>query len=156
MEITNEITIHAPAAVIFPLAAETERWPRILPHYRSVRQLAGDDQRKLVAMAAWRGFPPAPALLHWPVRWVAAQRNYPAEGRITFRHVRGITRGMAVVWTLTETPAGTRVRIWHEFHSGLPLIGAFFARRIVGQLFVGAIAGRTLRRIKELAEARAM
>ena len=144
METTNEITIGAPAETVFELAAATERWPEILPHYRWVRRLRGDDRRKLVEMAAWRDF--------YPVRWVAVQENLPEERRITFRHVRGVSRGMRVEWRLTETPAGTQVRIWHEFHSNLPLIGEFFAHRIVGQLFVGNIAGKTLRRIKQLAE----
>jgi uncharacterized membrane protein len=144
METTNEITVQAPAARVYALAAETERWPEILPHYRSVRRLRGTDDHKLVEMAAWRDI--------YPVRWVAEQANYPAGRRITFKHVRGVSRGMDVEWTLTETPDGTHVRIWHEFHSDLPLIGEFFAHQIVGQLFVSNIAGKTLRRIKQLAE----
>ncbi len=144
METTNEIVIKAPAADIFALAADTERWPQILSHYRWVRRLRGDDEHKLVEMAAWRDI--------YPVRWVAVQRNFLAEGRITFRHVRGISRGMQVEWRLMETPEGTHVRIWHEFHSSLPVIGEFFAHRIVGQLFVSNIAGKTLRQIKRLAE----
>ena len=39
-----------------------------------------------------------------------------------------------------------------EFESRLPLVGGLFARRIVGDLFVNNIAGKTLRRMKELAE----
>lgn len=144
METTNEILIDAPVERVFALAADTERWPRILPHYRSVRRLRGTDEQKLVEMAAWRDF--------YPVRWVAVQRSFPEEGRITFRHVRGISRGMEVEWRLTSTPAGTHVRIWHQFHSNLPLIGELFAHRIVGQLFVSNIAGKTLHRIKALAE----
>jgi uncharacterized membrane protein len=145
VETTNEITIHAPVAAVFALAAATEDWPRLLPHYRWVRRLRGDDRRKLVEMAARRDF--------YPVRWVAIQQNFPEEHRITFKHVRGITRGMAVEWRLAATPVGTHVRIWHEFHSDLPLVGDVFARQIVGRLFVSNIAGKTLQRIKELAEA---
>jgi ribosome-associated toxin RatA of RatAB toxin-antitoxin module len=144
METTNEILIKAAPDVVFALAADTERWPAILPHYRWVRRLRGTDDHKLVEMAARRDF--------YPVRWVAVQRNLPEEHRITFRHVRGISRGMEVEWRLTATPEGTHVRIWHEFHSDLPLVGEFFAHRIVGQLFVSNIAGKTLRRIKTLAE----
>jgi hypothetical protein len=108
----------------------------------------GDDRNKVVEMAAVRDF----GLFRWPVRWTAQQRNDPDGLRITFRHVRGISRGMDVEWRLTRVPQGTHVRIWHEFNSGLPLIGGFFAHRIVGQLFVGNIAGKTLRRIRQLAE----
>lgn len=144
METTNEIMIGAPVEHVFALAADTERWPQILPHYRWVRRLRGTDEHKIVEMAARRDF--------YPVRWVAVQRNFPSEGRITFRHVRGISRGMDVEWRLTSTPDGTHVRIWHEFHSDLPVIGELFAHRIVGQLFVSNIAGKTLRQIKKLAE----
>jgi ribosome-associated toxin RatA of RatAB toxin-antitoxin module len=144
METTNEILIRAPAERVFALAANTERWPEILPHYRWVRRLRGDDAHKVVEMAARRDF--------YPVRWTAVQRNFPEDLRITFRHVRGVSRGMDVEWRLTPVPEGTHVRIWHEFHSDLPVIGDFFAQRIVGEMFVGNIAGKTLRRIKELAE----
>ena len=144
METTNEITIRAPAEAVFALAADTERWPQILPHYRWVRRLHGDDEHKIVEMAAWRDI--------YPVRWTAEQRNLPEELRITFKHVRGISRGMDVEWRLTRTPNGTHVRIWHRFRSNLPLVGEFFAHRIVGQLFVSNIAGKTLKRIKHLAE----
>src|SRR5215211_1126608 len=95
-------------------------------------------------MAARRDF--------YPVRWVAVQRSLVEEYRITFRHVRGISRGMNVEWQLTQTADGTSVRIWHEFRSSIPIVGEIFARRIVGQLFVSNIAGKTLRQIKRLAE----
>jgi uncharacterized membrane protein len=144
METTNEILIKAPVETVFALAADTERWPQILPHSRWVRRLRGDDEHKLVEMAARRNF--------YPVRWVAVQRNFADERRITFRHVRGISRGMEVEWQLAPTPDGTHVRIWHEFHSPIPIVGEFFAHRVVGQLFVSNIAGKTLRQIKRLAE----
>lgn len=148
METVNEITIRAPAATVFALAADTEDWPRILPHYDDVRRLKGSADRKIVRMAARRALP----LIDYPVRWTAEQHNYADEGRITFTHRRGISRGMAVEWQLTERDGHTHVRIWHEFHSRLPLIGGFFARRIVGELFVSYIAGKTLARIKQIAE----
>lgn len=144
MELTNEIMIRAPWERVFELAAATERWPELLPHYRFVRRLRGHADYKIVEMAAWRDI--------YPVRWIAVQRNLPAERRISFRHIRGVSRGMEVEWRLTPTPDGTHVLIWHEFHSALPLVGAFFARRIVGDLFVSNIAGKTLRRFKQLAE----
>lgn len=148
MQTTNQIEIAAPPEAVFALAAATERWAEILPHYRRVRRLRGDDRTKVVEMAAVRDFGP----VRWPVRWTAAQHNDPDALRITFKHMRGISRGMDVEWRLTRVPQGTHVRIWHEFNSNLPLVGGFFAHRIVGQLFVSNIAGKTLRRIRQLAE----
>jgi hypothetical protein len=45
------------------------------------------------------------------------------------------------------------VSIHHELELGWPLIGGFVAERIIGPQFIDAIARRTLRRIKALAEA---
>src|SRR5215207_3140858 len=141
---TREL-MRADPDVIFRLAAAVEAWPDILPHYRRVRVLRERGPRRLVEMAAHRdGF---------PVRWLAIQEQYPAERRITFRHVQGITRGMDVAWTLTPTDDGVQVEIWHAFSPPWPLIPDALIRLAIGELFVENIAGKTLRCIRELAEA---
>jgi ribosome-associated toxin RatA of RatAB toxin-antitoxin module len=144
----NEIFVQADLAEIYQLAAAVERWPEILPHYRWVHVLRDDGDRRLVEMAARRD---------WiPVRWRAEQRLFPEEWRITFRHVGGFTKGMEVEWLFEPTEQGcVRVAILHDLPRllGLPLVGDLAANRIVGPLFVKDIAGKTLRRIKQLAEA---
>ena len=148
MHTENEIFIRADMAEIYALAAPVERWPEILPHYRWVRVLADNGDRRLVEMAARRD--------RIPVRWRAEQWLFPEEPRITFRHVGGVTKGMEVKWVFEPTEqGGVRVAILHDLPRllGLPLLGDLAAHRIVGPLFVKDIAGKTLRRIKELAEA---
>ncbi|MBI4277559.1 MAG: SRPBCC family protein [Armatimonadetes bacterium] len=142
----NAITIRAPAGRIFQLAAEVERWPELLPHYRWVRVLARDGNRKTVEMAAHRdGF---------PVKWRAVQEVRPADGVIRFAHVRGVTKGMQVEWRLQPRAGGEiEVSITHELAWPRPL--RWFADIVIGEMFVRNIAGKTLRRIKELAEATA-
>jgi hypothetical protein len=44
------------------------------------------------------------------------------------------------------------VSIEHRLELGWPLIGRFAAERVIGPHFVDAIAGRTLRRMRQLAE----
>jgi hypothetical protein len=88
-----------------------------------------------------------------PVSWTAEQRLFPDEPRMTFRHVRGVTRGMDVEWSFTPIEGGTRVAIHHDLRLRWPLIGGLVADRIIGPFFVRAIAGRTLRRFKEIVEA---
>jgi len=144
----NEIFIQADIAEIYQLAASVERWPEILPHYRWVHVLRDDGDRRLVEMAARRD--------RIPVRWRAEQRLFPEEPRITFRHVGGFTKGMAVKWVFGPTKqGGVRVAILHDLPRllGLPLAGDLAANWIVGPLFIKDIAGKTLKKIKELAEA---
>jgi uncharacterized membrane protein len=136
------LVMQAPIERIFPLAAEVERWPKILPHYRYVRRLPGDERR--FAMGARRG--------PIPVSWEAIQRPRFEERRIEFLHTGGVTRGMEVAWRFEPAPGGTDVSIEHHLELGWPLIGGFAARHVIGPQFIEAIAGRTLRRIRDLVE----
>ncbi|HKG26010.1 MAG TPA: SRPBCC family protein, partial [Thermomicrobiales bacterium] len=65
MHTENAIDIQAGLDRIVALAADVERWPAILPHYRSVRLLEGGGDRKVVEMAARRD--------RIPVSWRAIQ-----------------------------------------------------------------------------------
>ncbi len=146
----NEILIRAGTAEIYGLAAPVERWPELLPHYRWVRILEDDGEgQRVVEMAALRNF--------IPVRWRAEQLLFPDVPRIVFRHVGGVTRGMEVEWVFAPQGEGVvRVSILHDLKRGLagwPLVGGVVADRVVGPFFVSNIAGKTLGRIKELAEA---
>lgn len=140
------IRIAAPYEAVFDLAADVERWPQRLPHYRYVRAVGAVDELRF-AMGARRG--------RIPVRWEATQRPMREARRIAFRHTAGVTRGMDVAWTFTDLPDGALdVRIAHALDLRWPLIGAV-ASRFIGSQFIEPIARRTLRRIKRLAEARA-
>jgi hypothetical protein len=77
----------------------------------------------------------------------------PDERRIEFVHTGGVTTGMQVVWRFTERDGAIDVSIEHQLELGWPLIGDLAARYVIGPQFIEAIAGRTLRRVKELAEA---
>jgi ribosome-associated toxin RatA of RatAB toxin-antitoxin module len=140
-----QIHIDAPLEAIFPLAAEVERWPERLPHYRYVHRLRASNGERRFAMGARRG--------PIPVRWEAIQRPLLDERRIEFTHTGGVTRGMQVAWRFEPNGSGWDVSIEHELDLGWPLIGEFAARRVIGPQFVEAIARRTLRRVKALAEA---
>src|SRR5256885_1924638 len=65
MEMTTAIQMAADRDTVFALAAAVEHWPRILPHYRSVRLLRDDGRRRAAEMAASRD--------GLPVRWTAVQ-----------------------------------------------------------------------------------
>ena len=143
MHTETKILIAAEPTAIYPFAAAVERWPELLPHYRWVRILSADGDRRLVEMAARRD--------RIPVRWWAEQRLEPHVPRITFRHVRGITAGMDVEWSFEPADGGTLVRISHDLRPRWPL-GPVIAQHLIGPFFIEDIAGKTLRCIKQLVE----
>lgn len=138
--------MRAPYERIFPLAAEIERWPEILPHYRYVRPVPDPNGERRFAMGARRG--------PIPVRWEAIQRPRPDERMIEFVHTGGVTHGMWVAWRFEERGDVIDVSIEHRLELGWPLIGGVVASHVIGPQFIEAIAGRTLRRIRDLAESR--
>jgi hypothetical protein len=91
----------------------------------------------------------------FPLRWTAVETTFPAEGRIEFEHIGGITRGMHVAWTIERSAkeSSVRVRIRHVFEPQWP-VPPVLVRLIVGEYFVNGVARRTLRCIADLAEAR--
>lgn len=145
MRSVMRVHVEAPYERIFDLAAEVERWPVILPHYRYVRPLPAPEGTRHFAMGARRG--------PIPVAWAAVQRPLPDARRIEFHHTGGVTRGMEVAWRFEPADGGWDVSIEHELELGWPVIGRFAAERVIGPHFIDAIAGRTLRTIKWLAEA---
>ena len=74
-------------------------------------------------------------------------------GEIRYRHVRGITRGMDVVWRLVEQNGGIDVSIVHTWDGPRwPLVGRVAADVVIGPVFIHGIASRTLAGIKKEAE----
>jgi ribosome-associated toxin RatA of RatAB toxin-antitoxin module len=147
MKSVIRLEMHAPMATIFALAADVERWPQRLPHYRYVRRLATASGERRFAMGAKRG----PV----PVRWEAVQRLRPTDGVIEFMHTGGVSRGMQVAWRLRPSIGSDAVdvSIEHDLTLRWPLVGELVARWVIGPQFIDAIAGLTLRRIRDLAEA---
>lgn len=148
MRTVDRIRIHAPFVRVFAAASSVARWPDILPHYRWVRLL----DNRLVEMAAWRPF--GGGLINYPTWWVSEMTIDRPAGEIRYRHVRGITRGMDVVWRLVEAGEGfVDVEVVHTWDGPTwPLIGRLAADLVIGPVFIHGIASRTLAGIKRHAE----
>lgn len=141
--------IAAPPERVFALAAEVERWPDILPHYRWVRMLEHRVDGGIVEMAANRPFGP----LDWPTWWKSEMWVVPERREVRYRHVAGVTRGMDVLWSVEPEGTGTRATIVHEWTGpSWPLIGGIAANLVIGPIFVSGIASRTLAGIRRAAE----
>ena len=156
MKTIDQIRIRAPIERVFEAASNVERWPAILAHYRWVRVLerAGNGARgraagQLVEMAAWRPF----GLFKYPTWWVSEMTVHSDAREVRYRHVRGITRGMDVVWRLEETEGAVRVEIVHDWRGpAWPVLGPPAATLVIGPVFIHGIASRTLAGIKTFVE----
>jgi len=145
MVTSDRIDIVAPIERVFEAAADVERWPEILTHYRWVRMLERRGDSGTVEMAAWRPFGP----LSWPTWWRSEMWIDPGKHQVRYKHVQGITSGMDVVWQLSPTPGGTHVDLVHTWDGPLwPLIRYPAAHWVIGPVFVHGIASRTLAGIK--------
>ena len=143
--------VTAPLEAMFALAADVERWPERLAHYRWVRFLERRPDGGLVEMAAWRTFGP----LRWPTWWVSEMTVDRTAPAVRYRHVRGITRGMDVLWAFEPRAAGggLEVTITHWWDGPRwPLLRVPAASLVIGPLFVHAIAQRTLAGLARAAE----
>jgi ribosome-associated toxin RatA of RatAB toxin-antitoxin module len=154
MTTIDERLVRAPLAGIFALAADVERWPALLPHYRYVRFLEHRaDGGGIVDMSAYRPF----GLVQWPTWWRSSMRVHRPRGTeapaVRFTHIGGVTRGMEVEWTFRETSEGTHVRIVHVWDGpDIPVIGVVAATLVIGPVFVHGIASRTLAGLAAAAE----
>lgn len=152
----DERTVAAPVPAIFGIAADVERWPDHLPHYRYVRfRERRIDGGGVVEMAAKRPFGP----VGWPTWWLSEMSVHPVRGpgrevpTIRFRHIGGITKRMEVEWSFTPVEQGTHVRIQHVWGGPRwPLVGRTAARTVIGPVFVHGIASRTLAGLAAAAE----
>jgi ribosome-associated toxin RatA of RatAB toxin-antitoxin module len=150
MKVVDEGHIRATPAGVFAAAKNVEQWPTILPHYRWVRTLEQHADRAVVEMSANRPFGP----LDWPTWWVSDMWVDEARYEVRYRHIRGITRGMEVVWRVVPEGDGTHVTIIHEWDGPpWPLIRWIAATWVIGPVFVHGIASRTLAGIRRAVEA---
>ncbi|CAN5512867.1 hypothetical protein BH20VER1_BH20VER1_03590 [soil metagenome] len=144
MHTGNSIIMQAPKQAIFETAANLELWPKILPHYRYIQYLERGENRNLVVMAATR--------TGIPISWTSEQVIDRDQLQVRFHHLKAFTKGMEVVWTFEDTPAGVLVKIVHDLRFRVPALGPI-AEPIIGGFFISHIAGKTLRCMKAHLEA---
>jgi ribosome-associated toxin RatA of RatAB toxin-antitoxin module len=143
MHTGNSIIIQAPKAAIFETAANLELWPKILPHYRYIRYLERGADRNLVIMAAVRS--------GIPISWTSEQIIDRTRNEVRFHHLKAFTKGMHVVWSFKETPAGVVVEIVHDLRFRIPIL-APLAEPIIGNGFIRPVANKTLHCMKAYLE----
>lgn len=140
----DEVHMRADPDRIFAAAAEIERWPDFLPHYRWIKMLDQRPEGRVVEMAARRGM--------IPVKWTSLQSWDSERREVYYDHIGGLTRGMHVVWQIIPEREDVLVRIIHELRLQVPIVNSAPGRLITGQFFVRHIAGRTLWHMKGFVE----
>jgi ribosome-associated toxin RatA of RatAB toxin-antitoxin module len=146
------IDVAAPPDLVFRLARDVERWPRLLPHYVAARREGSPDPegRLVVRFVARRAILPVLGL--WlPVAWRSLTWSEPEGRRLRFAHRGGATNGMDVTWRIEPLGADgcqCRVEIEHVFRPRVP--GWAW---LIDRLFTRPIAGQTLATFRTLAEA---
>lgn len=146
MHSSTSLWIQASPRDLFTLVSDLDRWEQNLPHYRYVKILRRTHETTHAAMSARRG-----AI---PVFWEAIQTVDHETQTIRFRHVRGITQGMEVLWSFTPEGAGTVARVDHDLHLRVPFVGGWLAERIVAREFIEPIVKKTLSCFRAIAERR--
>jgi ribosome-associated toxin RatA of RatAB toxin-antitoxin module len=149
MRTVDTLRINAPPDRVFRHAADVERWPVILPHYRWVRLTDRRPDGGVVEMAAWRPFGP----MRWPTWWMSDMWIDAGRREVRYHHIRGVTSGMDVLWQVTPEGDGTLATIVHEWTGPRwPLVSRLAADQVIGPIFVSGIASRTLAGIGRAAE----
>ena len=149
MRTVDTLRMRAPRDRVFQAAADVERWPRLLSHYRWVTMLQRRPDGGVVEMAAWRPF----GLLKYPTWWVSEMWIDAEQGEVRYRHIRGVTKGMDVAWRMTEMDQETEVSIVHDWAGpAWPLVGTAAAEWVIGPVFIHGIASRTLAGIRRFVE----
>ncbi len=146
---TIQIRIHAPAEVVYRLAAEIELWPAFVRNIRCARVLRRSRADPRLRLILIRG------RLGWlPLGWRSIQRLEPEAGRVTLRQVSRLSAGTTAEWTIAPTPdrTATDVTIVQRPILHLPLIGRLIAERIVGPHIGRPFALGILLDIKHVAE----
>jgi aromatase len=141
--IKNEIVIRATPERIYSTVSHLGNWPVILPHYRWIQPLPDGS----VKMAARRGT--------LPVRWTSWFRADPERKELHFEHIRALTRGMKVRWTIV--PIGdeeSRVTIEHDLTEVRKRLGSFLADVVIARFFIDHVARRTLHNFKKHIESK--
>lgn len=141
MQTIDRLRMSAPVERVFQAAMDVEQWPALLNHYRWVRMLERRNDGGLVEMAAWRPF----GWVNYPTWWVSEMWVDRRKMAVRYRHVRGITAGMDVIWRIEPADGGTEVTIVHDWAGPRwPLIGPAAAAVVIGPVFIHGIASRTL------------
>lgn len=106
--------IKAPAAQIYPVIKEMEKYPEFMPDLESVKVLQREENATLT---------------HWVsnvdgrvIQWTERDSFDDEKMCIHYEQTAGDLKKFQGDWLLTETGAGTEVKLTVDFEFGIPMI----------------------------------
>ncbi len=116
--VESEIIIERPAAEVYALAQDIERFPEFMADVQSVEILEDDLPRRV---SRWIGVIKE---FNRTIEWTEEDYWDDDAHLCTFAQLEGDFSEYRGRWEFSEVPEGTRVHIEVEYEYNIPLIGA--------------------------------
>jgi coenzyme Q-binding protein COQ10 len=124
--VTTSIAIDAPAALIYELAKDQERFPQFMPDVESVTVVERHDDRVLTR---WKTL-----IEDAPIEWLEEDRFDDVALRIDYKLLEGDLDTFEGAWTFVADPGGTLVTLDVTYDFGVPtlaeLIGPTLEKKV--------------------------
>ena len=143
-DVHSEILINAPAASVYQLARDVERFPDFLPN---VQQVTIQSRQGNHTVSEWVGLIPE---FKRTIRWVEEDIWDDAALRCEFRSLSGDWDCYQGVWTFEQEDQQCRVRLHINYEYHVPLLGPLI-RKLLHKL-VARNAEETLQGLRRQAE----
>ncbi len=125
-DVTVSILIDAPAALVYALAKDQERFPEFMPDVESVTVT---ERRADRVLTRWKTL-----IEDAPIEWLEEDRFDDAALRIDYRLLEGDLDTFEGAWTFEASPAGTLVVLGIAYDFGVPtlaeLIGPTLEKKV--------------------------
>lgn len=124
--IVTTIVVAAPAALVYELAKDQERFPQFMPDVESVTVVERHADRVLTQ---WKTL-----IEDAPIEWLEEDRFDDAALRIDYELLEGDLDTFEGAWTFTSDPGGTLVTLDVTYDFGVPtlaeLIGPTLEKKV--------------------------
>ena len=124
--VATTITVDAPAALIYELAKDQERFPQFMPDVESVTIVERHDDRVLTR---WKTL-----IEDAPIEWLEEDRFDDVALRIDYKLLEGDLDTFEGAWTFASDAGGTLVALEVTYDFGVPtlaeLIGPTLEKKV--------------------------
>jgi coenzyme Q-binding protein COQ10 len=124
--VATTILVDAPAAIVYQLAKDQERFPQFMPDVESVTVVERHPDRVLTR---WKTL-----IEDAPIEWLEEDRFDDAALRIDYRLLEGDLDTFEGTWTFVAVPGGTLVALDVTYDFGVPtlaeLIGPTLEKKV--------------------------